>query len=345
MTPDRAYPPPAGADARTLAIREAALARMRADPLRFGFEPDIWQVAWALLDAPRTGDVFLSRLRRRWGHAEPDPWGRFKREMRAALGFGRPVRDLLVMGANRAGKTDFAAKTLMRLAASKPRALCFFLAQQLTVSAETVQPRMWRYFPPDLKTKHLGEDWYVHYKELTGFTGAAFQLPNGTKVLGKFYSQDPSNALVGSEADFAWADELVPQNWVDELGRRLASRRNRSLKRPNRNLNRQSRPSRRSRRNRRSPRRSRKPFNLSTLQPFNRRRSRQPSPRTRPGRSPSRRPRPPPPPGRRPPRRRPRPRPSRRFCRSRRRRHRSSRQPRKTRNFRRNRLRKLRKMV
>lgn len=229
MTPDRAYPPPAGADERTLAIREAALARMRADPLRFGFEPDIWQVAWALLDAPPSGEAFLSRLRRRYGPDEPDPWGRFKREMRAALGFAHPVRDLLVMGANRAGKTDFAAKTLMRWALAAPRRLCFFLAQQMSLSAETVQPRLWRYFPPANKTKHLGEDWYVHYKDLKGFTDAAFQLPNRTKVLGKFYSQNPADALVGSEADFAWADELVPQEWVDELGRRLSSRRGKLL--------------------------------------------------------------------------------------------------------------------
>lgn len=244
---DRGWPPPSADEVRAwaarrtrgdearaleclLALRSRVIADARADPLEWGYEPDIWQVAWALLDVPFTGIAFLWRLRGLYGAAEPDPWGRFRREMRAALGFPAPVRDLLVMGANRSGKTDFAAKTLMRLASKGPgRQLMFFLAQQMSLSAETVQPRLWRYFPPANKTKHLGEDWYVHYKDLKGFTDAAFQLPNRTKVLGKFYSQNPADALVGSEADFAWADELVPQEWVDELGRRLASRRGKLL--------------------------------------------------------------------------------------------------------------------
>lgn len=214
---------------RLLSQREELLARVKADPYRMGYEPPIWWVAWALMDFPYCQDSTRLYLAQRLGDYEADVWVNFKRAMRKVLGFAEPVRDLLIMGANRSSKTDFGAKTLMEFAANAKDKVAMFLAQQYSQSAETVQPRMWHYFPAEWRKKHMGEDWYVHYKDLKGFSEAQFQLPSRTKVIGKFYSQDPKDALIGSEASLAWADELIPVNWFDELGRRLASKRGQLL--------------------------------------------------------------------------------------------------------------------
>lgn len=213
------------AAARLLEQREMVIGAQRGDPYRHGYEPQIWWVAWALMDFPYAQESTLDYLARRLGDYRENVWGNFKKAMRKRLGFDEPVRDLLVMGANRSSKTDFGAKTIMRFASNTREQTAMFLAQQYAQSAETVQPRLWQYMPKEWKLKHMGEDWYVHYKDLKGFSEAQFQLPTRTKVIGKFYSQDPKDALVGSEATMAWADEMIPINWMDELGRRLASKR------------------------------------------------------------------------------------------------------------------------
>lgn len=176
------------AAARLLEQREALLASVKADPYRQGYEPSIWWVAWALMDFPYVQQGTAEYLAGRLGVPVGDAWQVFKKRMRQVLGFAEPVRDLLIMGANRSSKTDFGAKTVMRYAVNVHGGVAMFLAQQYSQSAETVQPRLWQYFPPEWKRKHMGEDWYVHYKDLKGFSEAQFQLPSGTKVIGKFYS-------------------------------------------------------------------------------------------------------------------------------------------------------------
>jgi hypothetical protein len=172
-----------------------------------------------------TRDTLAQRL----GVHPDDAWDVFKRRMRAVLGFAEPVRDVLIMGANRSGKTNMGACTMQRWAMHTHDEMGLFLAQQFQVSTQTVQPRLWDYMPAEWRVKHMGEDWYVHYKDLKGFSEAQYQVPTGCKVIGKFYSQDPKDALVGCEAKLAWPDEEIPLHWMEELGRRLASRRGQML--------------------------------------------------------------------------------------------------------------------
>lgn len=214
---------------RLLFERERWIAAVRADPYRMGFEPSIWWVAWSLLDWPWVQASTVKHLAGRLGVAVDAAWGEWKRRIRRKLGFGAAVRDLLIMGAIRSSKTDFAAKTTQQFATNTKESMALFLAQQYALSALTVQPRLWHYMPAEWKIKHMGSDWYVHYKDLKGFSEAQYQLPSGTKVIGKFYSQDPKEALVGSEAAWGWADEEIPIHWMDETGRRLASKRGKLL--------------------------------------------------------------------------------------------------------------------
>ena len=209
--------------------RERWIEAVNADPYRMGYEPSIWWVAWALIDFPWCQESTRKYLAQRLGVKEEVAWETWKVRIRKRLGVREPIVDLLIMGANRCAKSEFGAKTTQRMAVNTPSETVLFLAQQFALSAQTVQPRLWRYMPAEWKQKHTGEDWYVHYKDLKGFAEAQYQLPSKTKVIGKFYSQDPKDALVGAEAVWAWADEEITPNWDDELGRRLASRRGKKL--------------------------------------------------------------------------------------------------------------------
>lgn len=210
---------------RLLRQREEWIGKCRDDPVRFGFEPSIWWVVWALIDFPWCQESTEKYLAARLGVPADQAWVVFKKRMRETLGFDEPVRDVLIMGANRSSKTNFAACTMQRWAMHAKDEMGLFLAQQFAVSTQTVQPRLWEYMPKEWRVKHMGEDWYVNYKELKGFSEAQYQVPSGCKMIGKFYSQDPKDALVGCEARMAWADEEIPLHWMEELGRRLASRR------------------------------------------------------------------------------------------------------------------------
>lgn len=210
---------------KLLTQREEWIGKCRDDPVRFGFEPSIWWVVWALIDFPWCQESTEKYLAERLGVPAEQAWVVFKQRMRMALQFNEPVRDVLIMGANRSSKTNFAACTMQRWAMHAKDEMGLFLAQQFAVSTQTVQPRLWEYMPKEWRAKHMGEDWYVNYKELKGFSEAQYQVPSGCKMIGKFYSQDPKDALVGCEARMAWADEEIPLHWMEELGRRLASRR------------------------------------------------------------------------------------------------------------------------
>lgn len=210
---------------RLLRQREEWIEQCKDDPVRFGYEPPIWWVVWALMDFPWCQQSTARYLAGRLGVAEDEAWQVFKVQMRKTLGFADPVRDVLIMGANRSSKTNFAACTMQRWAMHTQDEMGLFLAQQFAVSTQTVQPRLWEYMPKEWRVKHMGEDWYVNYKDLKGFSEAQYQMPSGCKMIGKFYSQDPKDALVGCEARMAWADEEIPLHWMEELGRRLASRR------------------------------------------------------------------------------------------------------------------------
>ena len=209
--------------ARRLEARGRALEMQRADPLRFGFEPDIWLVCRALLGMDRIPEVVRRGLADRTGLSHERCWTEWRDALCSNFGMQRFCSEMLINGANRAGKTDFAAKLVNEVAEQRNR-LIWVGAAQVDASIEVEQKRVQHYLPADKKGRAIKTDTdYLNYSEKNGFTGASFCL-HGSRVKFATYKQDLKAALEGMEYDLAWPDEEVPHDWLAALRMRTASR-------------------------------------------------------------------------------------------------------------------------
>jgi hypothetical protein len=235
-----------------LEVRAKEIELEESDPLRFGFEPDIWKVCDALLGFEWCFDKgFLRRCRKKFypadrtdltdqgqtgtgaarlqGVSDGDVWLEFGRRMRKLLGFVKPVKMLLIMGGNRAGKTEYAAKRSMMMMAQKTNGRVFAMHMSDPRSVRDQQPLFWRYMPREWQVQQASVMTYIKYKRKTGFSENSFITPIGSEATFLNYMQDKDVALQGLEADWVWPDELVPADWLEDIAFRLASREGRAV--------------------------------------------------------------------------------------------------------------------
>lgn len=210
-----------------LKVLNAALAvqmqRRAEDPFAFGYEPPIWFVASALLEGSPVTAGMEARVRERTGL----DWETFAERMRLACGFDRPVRELLIMGANRSGKTDWAAKRLVRRLTAGRNEQLVVGAQTRETSRSTQQDRVWHYLPKDLRARN-GERsavFYLNHKEQTGFTFNKVTMDDKSNLRFVTYEQDVNAIMEGPAFDEGWLDEEFGKRWLDALRFRLSSKR------------------------------------------------------------------------------------------------------------------------
>lgn len=139
--------------------------------------------------------------------------------------------EVCVLGGNRGGKSEFAAKWVVELLMSKPGAIvaCFHSTQQSSINQQ--QEYIYRYLPPEWRRlKRLPGDnvTNISYTKANGFTNQKLILPNGSMCLFFYYAQDP-DVLEGYELDGAWMDELAPLAFVKTVRYRLITRNGRML--------------------------------------------------------------------------------------------------------------------
>ena len=206
-------------------MREKALARTKEDPFRFGFEPPVWFVAKALMRGYRPTARDEKQVRRRAGCG----WEEFAARMRAACGFAAPVAQMVIMGANRSGKTDFAAKTAVQ-DALREGACVAIGAQKHSTAVEVQHARVWRYLPPELREKNVARrratdvTENISYTEKNGFAGSKIVLANRSLVKFITYEMDVAATLEGMEYDKVWLDEEFNNAYMDAAIGRIASK-------------------------------------------------------------------------------------------------------------------------
>jgi len=186
------------------ATREKLIAEEREFPLKRGWESPVWKVCDALFGFP---------------------WAKDAEKIRAALGFGKTIRMMLILGGNRSGKSEYAAKRTMLMLTHKlnARAWVFHTSQQMSV--EYQQPLIHKYFPPEFRNTKavMTATTYVAYKFKTGFSENSFTLPNRSWCSFRNYGQDIAT-IEGGEVDWIWNDENAPPEWVATQTLRLATR-------------------------------------------------------------------------------------------------------------------------
>jgi len=166
--------------------REQMIQQEREDAFKYGFEPEHWKKAEAL----------LQRYKEVW-----------------------------VMGGNRASKSEFGAKTVNKLLLSGPRKRAWAFSETADNSREIVQPVVWKYLPPTLRALNGKRATIanINYSQKGGFTENTFVLPNGSQEWFRNYAQD-IKTIEGGEIDGAWCDELVTIEIVETIRYRLVTR-------------------------------------------------------------------------------------------------------------------------
>lgn len=171
--------------AELLQLREDKILAEKMDPYRHGYEPDHWKEV----------DEILKRK-----------------------------NEVLVLGGNRAGKTEWAAKRVIQTLVNKPDARVWCLHTTNSSSIQMQQNVLWKYMPPELKNARKTKITNISYSQKNGFSDNTFILPNRSQCFFMNYAQD-KKVIEGGEVDLIWCDELVPLDWVETLRYRVITRR------------------------------------------------------------------------------------------------------------------------
>lgn len=171
--------------AQILELREDKILAEHLDPYRHGFEPDHWKKADELL---------------------------------------KDKQEILVLGGNRAGKTEWMAKRVIQTLINKDKAMVWCLHTTQKSSIQMQQNVVWKYMPPELKNCKKTKVTNIAYSQKNGFSEESFILPNGSQCVFMNYAQK-RDVIEGGECDLIWCDELVPMDWVETLRYRIVTRR------------------------------------------------------------------------------------------------------------------------
>ncbi len=106
----------------------------------------------------------------------------------------RDFDELLVLGANRLGKSRDAAKIVVGALVEKPKQVwaCFEASEKASINKQ--QSRIHDMLPPEWRdVGRKGSEIYVAYTRQNGFSGSQFILPNGSTCIFFNYKQDATD--------------------------------------------------------------------------------------------------------------------------------------------------------
>jgi hypothetical protein len=181
--------------------REEAIKLEKEDPYRHGFELETWKLA--------------------------------DRELKSH-------QEILLMGGNRAGKSELCAKRVVQCLVENPGTIIWCLTETSANSIQFQQKLIFKYLPKELKSLGRGKVGYVMYSLRNGFTAGKFTLPNRSECIFRNWSQDistieggeigcPQEPVDGTHNIGYWADELVPMPWVETLRFRTVTRNSKGI--------------------------------------------------------------------------------------------------------------------
>lgn len=188
--------------------------------------------------------MFLAREQRiRAEQSDPYRYGAELTAWPDADGLLNKFNEVLVLGGNRAGKTEWAAKRVaqtfvgMDLAGNMPdwvkdrvsrRGLNIWCLHQSHMTSVAMQQNVfYKYLPKELKEAKRSLQVQLSFTQKNGFTDNT-AVYNKNQIWFLNYSQD-IKVVEGGEVDLVWCDELVPQDWLETLRYRLVTRNGKLL--------------------------------------------------------------------------------------------------------------------
>lgn len=184
-------------------------------------------------------ELFLRREQRARAEME-DPY-RYGAELQAWPDADKLLEsksELLILGGNRAGKTEWAAKRIAQafvgvdLSGTMPSWIkekshkrginiwCLHTTNMTSVSMQ--QNVFYKYLPRELKESKKTKHTQVSWTQKNGFSDNTAVYQNN-QIWFLNYAQD-IKVVEGGEVDFVWCDELVPADWLETLRYRLVTR-------------------------------------------------------------------------------------------------------------------------
>lgn len=170
--------------AEILSLREDKILAEKLDPYRHGFDLPHWKEADELLKANT---------------------------------------EILVLGGNRASKTEWAAKRVVQALTNikDARVWCLHTTNQSSIQMQ--QNVVYKYLPSEFKDLKKNKIQNVQYTQKNGFSDNTFILPNKAQCFFMNYAQK-RDVIEGGEVDLIWCDELVPLDWIETLRYRIVTR-------------------------------------------------------------------------------------------------------------------------
>lgn len=170
--------------AEILSIREDKILAEKLDPYRHGFDLPHWLEADELL---------------------------------------KSNNEVLILGGNRASKTEWAAKRVVQtlINTKDARVWCLHTTNQSSIQMQ--QNVIHKYLPSEFKELKKNKIQNVQYTQKNGFSDNTFILPNKSQCFFMNYAQK-RDVIEGGEVDLIWCDELVPLDWIETLRYRIVTR-------------------------------------------------------------------------------------------------------------------------
>ncbi len=132
--------------------------------------------------------------------------------------------ELIVLGGNRSGKSEYAAKAVVKTLVECEESNVICMHTTASTSVEQQQALVWKYLPKEWKTAKKNRVTNLTFSVKNGFTESCLVGPNGSKCFFRNYSQKAEGIMEGSEWDMAWCDELCPLEIIESLRFRLVTR-------------------------------------------------------------------------------------------------------------------------
>jgi Terminase large subunit, T4likevirus-type, N-terminal len=128
------------------------------------------------------------------------------------------VDEVLALGGNRIGKTQWGAYCVVKAAFENPDSEIFCFSQNKEVSVRQQQKAIWEWLPVEMRRKQTSVGAYISYSRKNGFTDSSLILPNGSQIIFKYYSQfqDDKTILEGAELGSRNASWVNVGVWLDE---------------------------------------------------------------------------------------------------------------------------------